>query len=69
LITEFIDMLKSKKLNLTKKTSSTESPDKTEKTGDEGENVDTFNQSNDAQILPALVNFVDKLDSQLHKAF
>jgi hypothetical protein len=67
LIAEFIDMLKTKKLNLTKKSSvSAESP---AKTGDEGVDVETFTQSNDAQILPALVNFLDKLDQQLHMAF
>jgi hypothetical protein len=64
LISEFIDMLKTKKLNLSKKSSSSdESPEQAE-----GQGVDAFTQSNDAGILPSLVNYVDKLDQQLHKA-
>lgn len=60
LITEFIEMLKSKKFDLKKQQAVAASPDKVVK--DEGGDIDAFNQSSEAQILPALVNFVDKLD-------
>jgi len=36
---------------------------------DDGGDLDQFQQSNDAQIHPAIVNFIEKLDGQLNKAF
>jgi len=36
---------------------------------DDGGDIDSFLRSSDSQILPALVNFIEKLDQQLFKAF
>ena len=59
-ISSIVKLLKSKVLNTTKVV-------KDDK--DEGGDLDSFLQSSDAQILPALVNFIEKLDQQLYKAF
>lgn len=56
-INEFVEVLKNH--NFTKEA---------KKTSDEGD-LDTFISSSSAQILPAIVNFVDKIDQQLFKAF
>ena len=39
------------------------------KDDDDGADLDTFLSIGDAQILPGIVNFIDKLDQQLFKAF
>lgn len=43
--------------------------DKSSKKDDDGGDIDSFLRSSDSQILPALVNFIEKLDQQLFKAF
>jgi len=39
------------------------------KKDDDGGDLDTFLSSGDSQILPGIVNFIEKLDQQLFKAF
>ena len=51
-ILDLVDLLKNKNFNLTQAKISEE----------DGGNIDQFLQSSDHQILPALVNFVEKLD-------
>lgn len=36
---------------------------------DDGGDIDSFLRNTDSQILPALVNYIEKLDQQLYKAF
>ena len=47
LIAEFIEMLRSKKLNLSKKASIPSIAESPAKTGDDGVDLETFTQSND----------------------
>ena len=59
-IDELLEDLKNHNLDLKKQKS-----DKKEDGGD----LDTFLSSSDSQILPGIVNFIEKLDQQLFKAF
>lgn len=36
---------------------------------EEGGDIEAFLKSSDNQIIPAIVNFIEKLEAQLHKAF
>jgi len=58
-LTSLLDLVKNKVISNDVKKVSTE----------DGGDIDQFMQSNDQQILPALVNFIEKLDQQLYKAF
>lgn len=42
---------------------------KTSEKKEDGGDLDAFMSSSNSQIRPALVNMLDKLDQQLHKAF
>jgi len=59
-ITELVTLLDSK--NFDKKDVKVEKEE-------EGGNLDAFLMSNDQQIFPALVTFIERLDQQLYKAF
>ena len=61
-ITLLVTLLKSKVFDSTKDKKAT-------KEKEDGGDLDQFLQSNDAQILPALVTFIERLDQQLYKAF
>lgn len=58
-ISSLITLLQSKKIDVKSQT----------KTDGDGGDIDSFLKNSDQQILPAIVNFIEKLDSQLFKAF